>query len=532
MKNLFKSISILLLLSSTLKLTAQVPVLNSYPSASAVIFLDFDGHNVSGTSWNYYDTIVCGASTLNSSQITQIFNRVSEDYRPFNLNITTDSTKYWSAPANKRTRVILTVSSSWYGSSGGVAFMGSFTWGDNTPCFVFTALLGNNVKNISEAASHEAGHTLGLAHQSVYAANCQKTSDYNYGTGTGEIGWAPIMGVGYYQNFTLWHNGPNSYGCNSNQSDLSILSGATNGFGFRPDDYSDVAATAGAASFTADQFTVNGIIETTGDKDLFTFTQPSFGNFKLDAIPYSVGAGNAGSDLDMQITLLNSAQVILGSYNPGAELNSVIDTMLNSGTYYLRVEGRGNIYALAYASLGSYALQGKFTAGNALPLRRLELNGSLQNSKHSLNWTIDADEKVEKLLVEVATDGKNFAPLTQTANDAHAFAYKPATPATSQYRLNVTFDNGHQYYSNIVTIRQTGSAPAPHLVSNIVTSNLKISSPGTYTFTILDLTGKTISRGQLTNGTNTVNSAGLINGLYMIHYSNGEGQLTEKFIKQ
>ena len=172
---------------------AQVPVYSSYPSASAVIFLDFDGHTVDGTSWNYNGPIVCGASGLNNTQITEIFNRVAEDYRPFNINITTDSTKFLAAPANKRMRVIITVSSSWYGSAGGVAFIGSFTWGDDSPCFVFSALLNYNAKYVAEAASHEAGHTLGMYHQSSYDANCAKTTDYNAGIGK----WRNRLGAHY-----------------------------------------------------------------------------------------------------------------------------------------------------------------------------------------------------------------------------------------------------------------------------------------------------------------------------------------------
>jgi hypothetical protein len=156
MKNLFRPGLIVLSLISTLAVTAQVPQLSSYPSASAVVFLDFDGQTVNGTSWNYNGPIVCGASGLNNSQITEVFNRVAEDYRPFDINITTDSTKYLAAPVNKRTRVILTVTSDWYGSAGGVSFVGSFTWGDDTPCFVFSALLNYNVKYIADAAAHES----------------------------------------------------------------------------------------------------------------------------------------------------------------------------------------------------------------------------------------------------------------------------------------------------------------------------------------------------------------------------------------
>ncbi|MFM7671659.1 MAG: hypothetical protein ACKO6Q_03570 [Bacteroidota bacterium] len=106
---------------------AQVPALNSYPSASAVIFLDFDGHTVDGTGWNYNGPIFCAPAGMDNTKITSIFNRVSEDYRPFNVNITTDSTKFLAAPVNMRMRVVVTITSSWYGNAGGVAFVGSFT---------------------------------------------------------------------------------------------------------------------------------------------------------------------------------------------------------------------------------------------------------------------------------------------------------------------------------------------------------------------------------------------------------------------
>ena len=342
MKNFFKQGLLMLALTGTLTTHAQVPQLNSYPSATAVMFLDFDGHTVDGTSWNYNGPIYCGTSGLNNTQITTVFNRVAEDYRPFNINITTDSTRYLAAPATSRMRVILTDSSSWYGSAGGVAFVGSFTWGDDTPCFVFSALLGHTIKRCAEAASHEAGHTLGLFHQSSYDVNCVKISDYNAGTGTGEIGWAPIMGVGYSQNLTLWNNGPNSFGCTNYQSDLDILT-TTNGFSYRTDDHAATFAAATNTPFVSNQFNIAGVIERNTDLDLIKFTQPGLGSFQLNAVPYNVGVNNAGSDLDLQVTLYNSVQTQLNTYNPGTLLSSVIDTTLNPGTYYLKIEGKGNV---------------------------------------------------------------------------------------------------------------------------------------------------------------------------------------------
>jgi hypothetical protein len=531
MKNLLRQSFIVLLITSSVITKAQIPFYSSYPSASAVVFLDFDGHTVYGSSWST-SPIQCGSSGLDNAKITEVFNRVAEDYRPFNINVTTDSNKFLAAPANKRMRVILTVSSSWYGSAGGVAFVNSFTWGDDTPCFIFSALLNYNVKNIAEAAAHEAGHTLGLYHQSSYDAQCVKLTDYNTGVGSGEIGWAPIMGVGYYRNFTLWNNGPNSFGCTSMQSDLDILTTA-NGFSYRNDDHSSTFANATLANFSNNQFAINGVIERNTDQDLIRFIMPATGRFQLDAVPYNVGTGNSGSDLDMQVTLLNSAQASLNVYNPGTLLNSIVDTILNAGIYYLRVEGKGNLYAPSYASLGSYSLAGRFTSeSGTLPVHKLELVGSLSGDNHKLNWEIVADEEITSLTIEVSTDGRTFNRLAQTANDVRSYMYKFNGGTSAQYRLNVRFANGQQYYSNVATIRQE-SAVKPQLMGNIITGNtIKVSSPSIFNYALYDMNGKTIVKGRLQNGINIIDASVLVKGLYMIRFADEQQQWTDKIVRQ
>ncbi len=532
MKNILRTVIPALCLLLAVNTKAQVPVLNSYPTATATVLLDFDGHTVENTSWNWSGPIVCGASGLNTAQITEVFNRVAEDYRPFNINITTDEAKFLAAPLNSRMRVIITVSYEWYGVSGGVAFVESFTWTDDTPCFVFSSLHNYNVKNISEAASHEAGHTLGLYHQSLYDANCIKLNEYHAGVGSGEIGWAPIMGNGYYRNMTLWNNGQNSEDCSVIQNDLQIIT-TINGFSYRNDDHSDAFNQSTTAAFSGNQFNVSGVVERNTDQDLFKFTMPSFGRFQLSAVPYNVGTGNSGSDLDLQVSLYSNSQALLGVYNPGILLNSVIDTVMSSGTYYLRIEGKGNIYAPNYASLGSYSLNGAFTAGNPLPLRRLELTGQLLGDQHKLNWLIDADEQVVEQILEISTDGTNFRPVTIPANEARSFTYRPYVAGTAQYRMNVSFDNGRQHYSNIVTLRQTGATPRPRLVSNLAEHNsISVTSPGGYDYFVYDLNGKSITRGKLVMGANNIELPGIVNGMYMIRYVNGSELWMEKFVRQ
>jgi hypothetical protein len=522
------------LLLSSFNLFAQVPVYSSYPSASATIFLDFDGHTLNGTSWNTNGPIVCGPSNLTSDQITEIFNRIAEDYRPFNVNITTDSTKYSAAPATRRMRVLFTITNSWYGNNaGGVAYTGSFTWGDNTPCFIFTALLNYNTKFISEAGAHEAGHTLGLRHQAAYDANCVKTSDYNYGYGSGETSWAPIMGVGYYRNFTTWHNGSNPYGCTNVQNDLSVITSATNGFGYRTDDYGDTFNSATNLSFSANQFGVNGLVSTNTDKDLFKFSLSSQQQFKLSALPTSVGDGDAGSNLDMAIQLYDASKNLISTYNPEQSLSVSVDTTLDAGDYYMQVNATGNTYSSGYGSLGSYTLMAEESPLATLPVHRLELKGLVQSGSHKLNWIIEADETVVHQDLEVSADGKNFKPLSEIKTDTRLYSYSPELTGTIFYRLNVKFDNNRQYFSNTIAMRSNGNAGRPRLFSNVINGNaLMVNSPENYNYVVMDYNGKAVAKGRVSEGSSSVITSYLPAGTYVIRFNNGDAQYSEKFIRQ
>lgn len=537
MKPLLRRLFAFLLLSFQVKADAQsIPVLNSYPSAPSAIFLDFDGHTDATGSWYPFGALVCGASGMSTDKIIEVFNRIAEDYRPFNINITTDSTRYWAAPAKQRMRVVFTVTSSWYGNgAGGVSWVGSFRWGTNAPCFVFSALLGYDAKRVAEAASHEAGHTVGLQHQTKYDANCTKISDYDAGHGSGEIGWAPIMGVGYYQNFTLWHNGTTIYGCNSYQSDLDIITSADNGFGYREDDHAKTFATATVPVFTANQFDVTGVIDRNTDQDMFRFIMPANGRFQIDAVPYNVGTGNAGSDLDMQVSLYNEQENVLSVYNPGTLLSSVADTQLNAGTYYLKVEGKGNQYAPAYASLGSYSMHAKIDLSGpaVLPLRRLELRGAAYNGSHQLNWQVDVDEQIVQQTVEISTDGRSFHTLSDPGTEARSYSYQPSGTPAARYRVNINLADGHRYYSNVVTLQNNEKLNWPKLAGNPVQGNtIYVTSPGNYSYTLLDANGSHIASGKLSSGLNTINAPHLLPGMYLIRYTGEDGQSTEKLIRQ
>ena len=326
---------------------------------------------------------------------------------------------------------------------------------------------------------------------------------------------------------------PNSVGCNNIQSDLSIITNATNGFGFRSDDHTDVFATATSTSFDGNgQFTISGVVERNDDADLFKFTMPTFGRLQLNAIPYNVGSGNSGSDLDLQVEFLDASYAPIGIYNPGNLLSSLVDSFISAGTYYLRIDGKGNVYAPEYGSLGSYSLQATYTDAELLAIRRLELRGKSDGEIHTLNWLIEADETVLKQSIEVSANGINFTRLDDPNNALRSYSYRPLDHRPLLYRMHVTFDNLKEYYSNVIAIRP-GKSTKPQLVGNIVASqSLNISSPARYDYQLIDQNGKMIAKGAVDKGYSTIYTPVIPPGIYIIRFNDELEQWSEKFIKR
>jgi hypothetical protein len=365
--------------------------LASLPGANHTIYLDFDGHVTSGTIWNRnfndgkdivtpafdFDGNPASFSDAELQRIQYIWGRVAEDFLPFNVNVTTIDPgtsaliKSGSSDASWGVRVVIGGSSyDWFGSgAGGVAYVGSFNWDSDTPTFVFEEQLGNgHEKYTAEAISHEAGHTLGLSHDGT------STTGYYEGHGSGETGWAPIMGVGYYQNLVQWSKGEYK-DANQKQDDLAIIT-SQNGFGYRADDHGNTIASASALSVSGSSVSGGGIIERNTDLDVFSFTTGA-GSISLNVSPAARGA-----NLDILAELLDSNGNIIASSNPASLLSASISLNVAAGTYYLRIDGVGKGDPLTtgytdYGSLGQYSISGTIVpAGAGLSINDVTVNES------------------------------------------------------------------------------------------------------------------------------------------------------------
>ena len=346
---------------TALALPDNVFELASRPTSLRTIYLDFDGTTLTGSSWNglYGDPIVAPAysvdgdtssfSDADRAAIYETWQRVSEDFAPLDVNVTTRQPE--DASLNRSGNddetygtTVLIAGGPDLCSCGAIAFVGSFdSIGDQVkPALVFEDSLASDPKFIADASSHLLGHTLGLSHDGSGVVSQH----------TGQGSWAPIMGLAYSKPIGQFSSGDYQDATNT-EDDFAVM--ALHGAALIGDDYASDPSTTGVLS--ADQ-TTSGLISSPTDTDAFRFDASG-------TTTITVSVAESGANLDTKLRIYNANDAPVSDYiDPPA---ATVDTSTASGlgvtytftaspgTYYAKVEaaGFGDSLTTGYSSYGS-----------------------------------------------------------------------------------------------------------------------------------------------------------------------------------
>ena len=366
---------------------------HSRPGATRSIYLDFDGETVTGTAWNTYlgrdpiparpfstDADITTFSAAEQTIITRVWQRVAEDYSPFDVDVTT---AFPSTEPRRTAHVLITRSTDAagqpnpYSSGGGVSYVdvfGTFTFPHYSPAWVYANNLNNTEASMAESASHEVGHNLGLSHDGKTGG-----AEYYSGHGNNDISWAPIMGTAYYKNVTQWNRGE-YYLANNLEDDLEII---TRYLPYRGDDHGNTASEAtplevaggtNIVSTTPETDPGNaaaankGILERTGDVDVFRFTSAA-GTLSLRVDSWVSPVGTRGGNVDLLARLYNESGRLLAEANPPDRTHAELTATVAAGEYFLEVRATGAGTPLVSPATGytDFGCVGQYFISGALP---------------------------------------------------------------------------------------------------------------------------------------------------------------------
>lgn len=346
--------------------------LESLPGGLGCILLDFDGYYMpAGNVWNNGGAIYANPSGMSDAKILQCFEIVSEDYSPFNLNITTNEAVFNTYPKTKRKRIVITPTDTAGPGGGGIALIGSFTLDTDIPAWCFNISTG---KSAGDTASHEIGHLFSLKHDG------RTSPREEYFSGLSETSWAPIMGAAFVRPVSQWSKGEYN-SANNIEDDVAIISDKSFGVGYRVDDYGNDIASAFNLTLSSKGGIIqrDGVIEKDSDKDFFAFTTAG-GSVNIEASTLSrIGSGN----LHILIQLYNSAGIEIEQYSDPDPyyLNASMYANLPAGKYFISISGvgageKGYGGYSSYGSVGSYSISGTVPIS---PVLDISISGSQTN---------------------------------------------------------------------------------------------------------------------------------------------------------
>ncbi len=398
--------------------SAEALLLESLPGAPNVVYINW---STIGSSPEAIATLVKG------------WRLSAEDFRPFNVNITTNVSIFNNTPVSNRLQVDLHV-----GDGGGACALSGFGKG--------SVLCWAPLVNLS----HEIGHGLGLNHDGGGGdGEYYKGNEY----------WGPLMGFTSLTKMSTFSKGEYSSPSNT-EDDLYMMDTL---LAYRVDDHGSTLFTGTPLIIIGDSVSAednNGLIERNNDIDIFRLVFTEESNVELEITPL-----RHYNNLHVKARILdeNGIEVVTSTpFQHDGNISlvkqaAIISADFSAGNYYLEISNSGyadsnGVGYSSYASLGYYEISGY--AGVIKPRTDFELaqNTCLNNdvtiinnsigTNNSYTWTFEganiASSIAESPMVFFDTEGVHQVSLSIVNSAGSSIEEKWIEVGSQEFDLIVT----------------------------------------------------------------------------------------------
>ncbi len=484
--------------------TGSAFTLNSRPTSTHTIYLDFDGETVANTAWNNgrvnpktvppYDVDgIPGSFNAGEEQIIRnVWQTVAEDWAPFDVNVTTqrpasdDAFIRSSLSDNTFGSIAVITPDKWTcGTCGGVAYVdihdGSAPGMYYQYAWVFPSS-GWTSSTIANVVSHEVGHNFGLSHDGITG------SEYYGGTGS----WGPIMG-NPNRTYVQWSKGEYASSTNT-EDDLAVI--ASN---------AGMVADTSTSTLTAVQIGSTGLTQTTADEIIASGTDVDFHAVDVtNGYLKALFTRSLSANLYARIALLNGSGTELANAGVFSGTSATLFSgSVPNGRYYLKTEPVADTSSPGFTTYGSLGYFNWTLTRSDSPVMSSASLTPVGDRTFTASWSATS----------AATDGFTFTYSLCTASacgaaatSTSASAVLTAPTSTGLYFVKVTATNPYGLVSPELSSGSTNvlSRPIAPQVSKLrldeVSDTLQVEWGNGVSFAPVTVTGHTITARNRTTG--------------------------------
>jgi hypothetical protein len=215
------------------------------------------------------------------------------------------------------------------------------------------------------------------------------------------------------------------------------------------------------------------------------------------------------------------------------------------GSHRMRIRG---VYATTASSIDpcnsyTYGEVHDYTViiiGNPLLIKLSNITATNVGSRNRIDWFTESEVSSDKFELERSADGRSFTYLAtlNAKGIASAYTFWDEAPVTgiNHYRLKMLDETGRFSYSKVVTANVKDGAfiveAYPNPVKEILTVKIFGTAGHNPLLSISDVTGKVVMIVAVTNNEVTIDMSGVVQGMYLVKYSDNTQTQTIKVNKR